>query len=485
MYLLTERGVIVGSDNLQFSNNVDPVFDFEKFRIGLNEVRSKLPTSDNSAKDKVDSNPFPYGVFPLPLRQIVTETNRCLNFPIDFIGASLIYAASVAIGNSYRIEITSGWTESPVIYLALVAKPGTNKSAPLSFALRPIVAYDNISLRNYRREKLEYENQLGDLKKTKNEAVVGLSKPILNKKIVSDFTAEALASVHNANPRGLGVHADELAGWFKNFNRYNKGSEEEFWLSSWSGKPINIDRKSDEPIQISMPFISVAGTIQPKVLKQLAKTGKDDNGFMDRILFCSPDNLKKEYWKNETIDPSICKTWELVISKLMELPFNGVDVTNPQPIILSFTQEAKELLYSWQMKNTDRANDAENDSIAGIYSKLEIYVSRFALIMELLAYACGNGSTSQVGIESVRGALELTEYFGKCALKAHFSRSNPLAGLAADKRALYDALPFDFTTEEGLRIAVSLGHVERTFKRFLNEEDLFKRLSHGKYEKLY
>ena len=67
---------------------------------------------------------------------------------------------------------------------------------------------------------------------------------------------EALAEVHKFNKRGIGVYADELAGWFKNFNRYNKGSEMEFWLSQWSSKPINIDRKTGEPVFIPYLYFS-------------------------------------------------------------------------------------------------------------------------------------------------------------------------------------------------------------------------------------
>ena len=118
--------------------------------------------------------------------------------------------------------------------------------------------------------------------------------PIWEQLLVTDFTPEALIEVHKFNKNGIGVYADELASWFKNFNRYNSGSEEQFWLSVWSGKPIRINRKTSEPIFISLPFISVIGTIQPAVLKELAKD-RTENGFMDRILFVIPDDLKKNY----------------------------------------------------------------------------------------------------------------------------------------------------------------------------------------------
>lgn len=80
-------------------------------------------------------------------------------------------------------------------------------------------------------------------------------KPIYKRIIVSNITPEALIFTHNNNKRGLGMYYDELAGWFKSFNRYNTGDEEQFWLSAWSGKSISKIRVLSEPISISKPFI--------------------------------------------------------------------------------------------------------------------------------------------------------------------------------------------------------------------------------------
>ena len=66
---------------------------------------------------------------------------------------------------------------------------------------------------------------------------------------------------HAQNPRGLCLWSDELSAWFKNFNRYNNGSEEQFWLSVFNAKPTISDRKSTQgSIFIRRPYISVIGT---------------------------------------------------------------------------------------------------------------------------------------------------------------------------------------------------------------------------------
>src|SRR5690606_10914534 len=127
--------------------------------------------------------------------------------------------------------------------------------------------------------------------------------------LVSDFTIESISSILLNNNRGVGLDVDELAIWFKNFNRYNQGSEQEFWLANWNSNRIVVNRKTAKPINIPNPFVSVGGTIQPAVLDELAKN-RTDNGFLDRLLFVMPENLKKQPWSAGQLPPETPAIWE-------------------------------------------------------------------------------------------------------------------------------------------------------------------------------
>lgn len=461
-------------------NKFTPNFDYSLIEgIGAEDIKTE-------AEQLLMQGKFPVEVFPLPVQQVITATNENLNFPIDFIGASLLYAVSVAVGNTHSVEVKKGFRQSAVLYLAIVARAGTTKSHPLSFALQPIVERDKRTYRQYEQQRQEYEKAVSLSKKEREQqAFEEPIKPIWQKFLLSDFTPEALAEVHKFNKRGIGVYVDELAGWFKNFNRYNKGSEMEFWLSQWSGKPINIDRKTGEPVFIPLPFISVAGTIQKGILNELAKDSRTQNGFIDRILFVIPDNIQKEYWSETDLPPVVSENWERIISNLLNLSVSNDDTLNPSPDILKFTPEAKKVLFEWQKVNTDQCNETESEALSGIFSKMEMYVLRLALIIEMIRYACNESDKKAISIEAVQGAIKLVEYFKNSAVKVNYVLSNasPLDKYPADKRNLYKALPDTFTTEIGLQTAEGLGVPERTFKYFLNEKDLFTRLSHGEYEK--
>lgn len=439
------------------------------------------------AERKAKQNPFPVEVFPEPIQEIITATNESLNFPIDFIGASILYAVSVAIGNTYRAEIMKGYEQNAVLYLAIVGRPGTNKTHPLKWAIKPIEQRDNLKFQKYQKEKQEYETIVSLTKKEREQQ--GYSEPIKptwEQLLITDFTPEALVSVHSYNKRGLGVNVDELASWFKNFNRYNKGSEQEFWLSVWSGNTVKVNRKTSDQYNIPLPFISVAGTIQPGVLNELANN-RTENGFLDRLLFVVPDNLKKEYWSETELPPLIVENWQIIISNLLNLPLTLDENNIPQPVILRFTPEAKQLLFEWQRELTDQSNKPENEAMSGINAKIEMYAVRLALILQMTWNACEGSDIEAIEMKAVQGALKLVEYFKKTAIKVHsiVNNANPLDKLPTDKQTLYNTLPEIFTTNEGLKIAESMGVAKRTFKRFLNNKELFKWIRQGEYEKLF
>jgi hypothetical protein len=452
---------------------------------------------DELTKQQIESNgteinkipPFPIEVFPLPVQKIIKATNESLNFPTDFLGASILYAVSIAIGNTHRVKVKNGWQENVTLFFANVGRPNTNKSHPLSFALQPIIEKDKNAYIDYLSKKEEYAQAIKSTKKlSEKKNITEHSKPVWEKSLVTDFTPEALSEVHKNNSRGIGVYVDELAGWFKNFNRYRNGADQEFWLSVWSCKAINIDRKNSDPIFIPQPFISVGGNIPTGILHELAGDNRSQNGFIDRMLFAFPDGLEKPHWSETEIDSEIIDKWKEIISNLLTLELQLDNCLTPISTVLKFTPEAFQKLMKWEKENTDLCNQTENELLAGIYGKFDIHAVRFALILEMLQFACGESDKSQVGIVAVNGALQLVEYFQATARKVHsiISNDDPLAKQFDKYRKLYEALPDRFKTGEGHRVARELKVPPDTFNKWLKRErnKLFGKIQSGEYEKL-
>ncbi len=448
--------------------------------------------TDNKIKSHVEGlknkkgNPFPIDVFPRAVQDIINATYSDLNFPVDFTGVSMLYAASVAIGNTHRVEVMKGYQQSAMLYIAITGRKGTCKSHPLKFAIKPLLEKDEETFNQYEIDKKEYDMIMGFSKQELAQS--GLDEPVKpswRKFLLTDFTPEALVGVHKFNKKGIGVYADEMASWFKNFNRYNKGSEMEFWLSAWSGSSINIDRKTSDPILIPLPFISVIGTIQNELLDELAKGNRVDNGFIDRILFAIPDNLKKHYWSETELNPIVFENWKNIISRLINIPIKE-EGSKVIPQVLRYTEEARKLIFKWQRTNTDESNKPENEAISGMYSKLEMYAIRFSLILEMMSLACGQSDGEAIGIESVKGAIKLIDYFKASAIKVNaiISNSSSLDKLPKNKQNFYEALPEIVKTKDAIKLASKFNIQNKTAKRFLGNKSLFLRIRHGEYEKL-
>ncbi|KAA6346199.1 hypothetical protein EZS27_006277 [termite gut metagenome] len=337
----------------------------------------------------------------------------------------------------------------------------------------------------------EYEQAMSLTKKEREEqGMDGIpEEPVQKKFVISDITPECLAFVHDGNKRGICLYADELASWFKNFNRYSKGSEEQFWLSVFSGKPIIFDRKGmKRSISIKHSFISVIGTIQQGILKELAKGDRNQNGFLDRILFVLPENLNKQYWNKKELDTHISRDWQKITQKLIDMAYSVDESGNPISKEIRFESTAMRLLMEWQHENTDLCNQELDEQLGGIYSKLEIYAIRFCLILQIIRWTCGESSLDFIDETSVRGAIELIAYFRKTAQRVQgiIHESYSLEGIPTDNIKLYRALPDDFETAEGIEVAANFGMSPDSFKRFLkdNKEKLFENYKHGKYRKI-
>ncbi len=443
-----------------------------------------------SAEDTISGSEFPLYIFPMSFQEIVRTTSRCMGYSLDFLASAMLFAISVAIGNTHKLHIKGDWSESPIMYLALVGKPGTNKSHPMSFAMKPLLSHDTAQYKIFKTKSTEYL-QLASLSKKEREemGVYELpAPPIFKKFVVSDVTQESLVYVHDQNQRGICLYVDELKTWINNFNRYAKGSEEQFWLSNFNGKPIIVDRRgSDNSISIPKTFISVIGSIQVSRLADLSKGERGDNGFIDRILFVVPKQMDKKSWSTDELPMYILSQWQEFVDKFIALELYTDSNGDPAPITVHYQDVAKNALFEWQRLNTDMCNNELNECLVSIYMKLEIYISRFALTIQLMKWASGEASKSEVDAKSVAGAIALVEYFRNTAQKVQsIINNNFIETLSVKQRAVYTALPDEFTTALGVCIAQKMNVKERTFKDFISRHigTLFLKEKHGQYRKI-
>lgn len=433
---------------------------------------------------------FPLEVFPLPIREIILETWRGLAFPIDYSAGSVLAAVSIAAGSLINLQFKRGFQAWGNIFLALVGPPGSSKSHPMKFFMRPLIEFDNQLMRKSRDAVKQYRELSALSPKQRQE--MGLpptppEEPIVEHLIVQDVTQSAIRKVMSENPRGIGLYMDELTAWVNNFNRFtNGGSDEQFWLSAFSNQWSQSIRKTELlPDAADTPVVSVLGSIQDDILCDLNKGQKKANGFFDRILFAYPKLSQLTRWSLDEIGEEVESDWSNLLQKLLQLPVPLDEHNRVIPITLKPTPEAQLLLVQWQHSAVDRCDvfcPAKGNTI-----KLMTYSLRFCILLHIMRWMCGECELGLVDANVVRDVIRLISYFEKTAAQAtgHILTQ----GLSYEKRELYELLPATFTRKEAVELAEreQLMLDVRTIERFLSETQgtLLLRVRQGCYRKIY
>ena len=422
---------------------------------------------------------FPVMVFPEKIRRIIENTCQDLNFPTSYIAASLFLAVSVAVGNSRLLKVRDGWKVKPILYMALLGRPGAVKTHPINYALAPLKKSDNETLARYAKELEKYR---------KTPVTERTDKPKARQIIVKDATIEAIAKVLLSNRHGICIHFDELNGWFGSFNRYHKsGSDEEQWLSLYSGDSIVVNRKTlDDVISVPDPFVCVIGSIQPNVLIKCFKGQKTDNGFLFRILFVeNSSDGAAVLWNDEDLPSNAGEEWN---NFLMNILYSSKQIEDNETIAeYTFDEQAWSLIRHWQNdKEIEFSNNGE-DHIIAIFRKIQDYALRFCLPIQVMREISGEAKESRKidGI-SVARAISLAEYFLENAKNVYetiqYSGKEDLSRITE----LLDMLPHRFTRAQAVTVGENLGISRSTIFRHItgDSDDIFvRKMCHGVYEK--
>jgi hypothetical protein len=321
---------------------------------------------------------------------------------------------SVCIGNSFIVEIKPGWRETATLWLAVVGKPGIGKTPSLNQIIFPLQKLNIRKQKEFQKEYakyVEYERLDKDAKKYVEE----IKKPRSEQFIVGDITLEALIDLHETNPNCIGVFKDELAGWFKDMNKYRAGSDLEFWLSSWNGQSISLNRKTSKSAFVDKPFIPVIGGIQPDIFEQFATGVNKENGFIDRMLISYPE-LSVEKYNTNVLDYELMSWYENFMIRLKESIAKNFFRTDEKgeiiPHVTRFSPEANEQWIRIHDKISEMQNsDDENEYMKSMLPKQKSYIPRFSMILNILISSEDGSDALSICEEAMLRAERLSDYF--------------------------------------------------------------------------
>ena len=374
-------------------------------------------------KPKVENTEFPLDIFPEQIQHYIKECAEKLQMNVDYMGCSLLWLISVIVGNTFEVEVKAGWKEKATIWLALVGQAGIGKTPSIDRMIFPLQKINNREIKKYIEARREFDefNKLSkkEIKDTYGE-FYKVEEPKKTQFIVNDITLEALVDMHQQSDNSVGVFKDELAGWLKDMNKYRAGSDLEFWLSTWSGKSVNVNRMTRAGSFVDKPFIPVLGGIQPTIFNNLVTEETKENGFMDRLLLSFPES-KVEYFVEDEMDYTAIEWYSQVIQKFYKEVKNRMVKNEDEikPETLRFTAMGKREWVRIFNKITDsQNNEDENQYLKSMYPKQKSYIPRFALLIHVFkSFFRDFDEVTLLSADSVLKAEKLSDYFVNNAKK--------------------------------------------------------------------
>jgi hypothetical protein len=373
--------------------------------------------------------PFPVEVLPEPVRTFVTAGAAAIGCDPSFVALPTLTVLASAIGNTFRIELKSGWTEPACLWTAVVGASGTLKTPAVDLPLKSLRDAQAEAIKDYEsqieqheKDMANYEAQLRDWRgkkpRERGDPPRKPKAPIPINYLVGDVTVEGLAPILAENPRGTLLVRDELAGWIGSFDRYakgGKGGDSAHWLSMHAGKFAKIDRKTGTPRTIFIPraLVSVTGGIQPEVLNRVLGREHRENGLAARLLLTYPPR-KPRVWTEAEIDPALERKFGGLVLGLMLLQPGTDEKNDPTPRIVRLGPAAKRAWVKFFNAHAREQVELLGDEAAA-WSKLEGYAARFALIIHLVRKMAGDPTLvdpDHIDEQSIEAGIALSQWFG-------------------------------------------------------------------------
>lgn len=398
-------------------------------------VASTERIKTDEAVESAHFSPFPVDVLPEPVRSYVAESAAAIGCDPSYVALPMLSALASAIGNSCTVRLKNSWHEPAIIWTAIVGESGTAKSPAMDMALRAVHRVQNNAYREHAEAmktwEVENDRWEADSKQWKAKGATGEppskpTQPVCGRVLLEDTTTEALAMILHANPRGVLVARDELAGWF-NFDQYSKGKGGDVaaWLQVFGGRTLTVDRKTSGTLNIRRATASVTGGIQPGILQRGLGQANMENGLAARILFAMPPRLAKR-WTEEDISAEQEASVFGLFDRLYALEPGTDENGEPGPLAVELSAGAKQ---AW-VRYVDEHGDIQADLVgeeASASAKLEGYAARFALVFALIKQASvATGTTvtvatgtSEIDIESMEAGIRLARWCEREAMRVY------------------------------------------------------------------
>ena len=445
-----------------------------------------------SEVEHISQTGLPLDAFPEKIREIVLDLSRYENFNVEYTASIILSAVATAIGNSCHIRIKGEWKTAPALYMMLVGRPGLGKTPPLGFIYKPVNEQDDRMFEKFNEEWTEYEKSMAP--GSRQNDTTQPRKPRLVTTVISDFTPEAMISVHQYNPRGIALVVDEILALFNSVKRYSsRNNLIEDLLTAYSGQPLKAVRKSESrPAFIKAPCINIIGSIQTNLLSEIFKADFVANGLTDRFLFVYPKDRKISVWRRNdrnTGRPDILGKWRDILGRVLDIPCIVNEKSNTvSPLVINMDDDAEEYFYNWYNGIIEEVNAIEDDAeVESRKMKLNGNAARLALIFQIMKWAVDEGEMRSIEADSVKAAIRMIEYYEESYRR---TQEAVITGSIGDTKDAWLSLLGDtFTSGDaviaGRKVEMSRRSVYYALEQLCRlKNPVIEKVRHGVYHKI-
>ncbi|MDL2226531.1 DUF3987 domain-containing protein [Deltaproteobacteria bacterium OttesenSCG-928-M10] len=253
--------------------------------------KAQKAQSEPDSSDDVHLPAPPLDVFPPEVQALILDAAVAYKqLPLEVVIVAFLALLTACLGRSRVVQVKPGWEEAGNIYIVVVADSGVGKSHCFREMLKPVWKIDFESREKWLAEYSAYRDLMEQRQKDKDLALDEPAplKPIRRQYIIEDATCEAIGGILAENPRGLLWYSDELSSIILNLDRYSnsRGGTKSRLLSTYDGAPWKTSRRDSEKDQsATSATLSIAGTAQPKILRDLFTQQDALSGFLPRFIF--------------------------------------------------------------------------------------------------------------------------------------------------------------------------------------------------------
>jgi hypothetical protein len=406
----------------------------------------------------MDRNIFPTELFPNEFQELIYHLKEVSGFDTNLSSLSFLSASATCMGSEALLH-NGVYTSKPILWCVLIGDSGTRKSHIMETPFNYLAQHD-VS------ERIRYNNEL------RQKSTDKVIKPAQTT-IIKNSTLEALFKVHQTNKNGVILFRDELAGMIKDFNRYsNGGGDKQELMQLFNGYSVNIERVTKEPVFIENSCVNLIGGIQPERMSILLNEENLADGFYFRLLFSRVNEYKPLIYSLSDLDTNISNRANEVFKKIHKTKIH-------------LKVEEKERIAFADWFDSNQVKYFSDPFGKALQSKLESYVWRFCIILDVLDQVSKNTSRSAIIPETMENALRLAEYFRIESTQAYMDsfREGILESEPEEFQKIYRKLENrEYTTEELVSTLSKVWKTDNIHKKLACPE-LFTRIRRGHYIK--